>query len=321
MTSGGDIWDILGIAPTDDRRAIRSAYAVRLKAIDPEADPKAFIVLREALERAVAGAAAPDLPTIMADQSGEIEPDPTLSVVDLLDPASELERDTGTLFRMLNEHRNEGEDDAALVRCLDRILNSRAIVSGEAARQLEAWLASLVADRLPLSDPLIEPLIAHYRWDAYETEQRIDERLALILTRRRDLAFLSALTDPAHRFHHAFTMLEARPAEIDETERQRGFPALRKLLRIIHTEHPTLEWRYGDDHLKAWIDDIEAPRRPWYDPDREVVPAPVHAEPMVLPAVPSNAPRYTGSLALSGGAFAMMIAAFHLVRACSEMGS
>lgn len=45
-------WKVLGIAPTSDTRAIRSAYSALLKAIDPETDPRAFIALREAFEAA-----------------------------------------------------------------------------------------------------------------------------------------------------------------------------------------------------------------------------------------------------------------------------
>lgn len=45
-------WKLLDLEPTDDTRAIRRAYAGKLKAIDVDRDPQAFIALREAFEQA-----------------------------------------------------------------------------------------------------------------------------------------------------------------------------------------------------------------------------------------------------------------------------
>jgi hypothetical protein len=47
------MWDELGIAPCDDPRAIRRAYAARLKKLDPDRDPEAFARLRGAFEWAL----------------------------------------------------------------------------------------------------------------------------------------------------------------------------------------------------------------------------------------------------------------------------
>ncbi|WEK02011.1 MAG: hypothetical protein P0Y59_10135 [Candidatus Sphingomonas phytovorans] len=47
-------WRQLGIAPTKDSSAIRSAYAAALKSIDPDTDPTTFQALRQAREQALA---------------------------------------------------------------------------------------------------------------------------------------------------------------------------------------------------------------------------------------------------------------------------
>lgn len=53
-----DCWAELGIALTGDVAAIRRAYAVRLKSIDADRAPEAFMRLRQAYEEAVETAAA-----------------------------------------------------------------------------------------------------------------------------------------------------------------------------------------------------------------------------------------------------------------------
>jgi hypothetical protein len=49
-----DIWRTLGISRTADKTAIRRAYGARLRALDREGDPAAFIALRTAFEEALA---------------------------------------------------------------------------------------------------------------------------------------------------------------------------------------------------------------------------------------------------------------------------
>ena len=71
------MWDELGLAPTRDERAIRVAYAARLRAgCNPEQDPEGFQRLRAAYERALRWAAEPedDEPDDEPDWDG-VEPD------------------------------------------------------------------------------------------------------------------------------------------------------------------------------------------------------------------------------------------------------
>ena len=58
------MWDELGIAACDDPKAIRRAYAVRLKELDPDRDLEAFTRLREALEWALVEAGRGSPPSL-----------------------------------------------------------------------------------------------------------------------------------------------------------------------------------------------------------------------------------------------------------------
>lgn len=49
-----EIWEVLGIAPTGDRRAIRAAYSAMAKQCHPEEDPQGFKLLHEAYQEAMA---------------------------------------------------------------------------------------------------------------------------------------------------------------------------------------------------------------------------------------------------------------------------
>lgn len=64
-----DIWEELGIAPTSDARAVRRAYAVKLKTIDQATEPERFQQLRTAYTWALA--------RIEHEQSAESDPAPS----------------------------------------------------------------------------------------------------------------------------------------------------------------------------------------------------------------------------------------------------
>ena len=74
MTAGPEnIWERLGVEPTHDLRAIKRAYAQRLKEIRPDEDALAFQALREARDEALWAANFQFSYDDEADVSGEGE--------------------------------------------------------------------------------------------------------------------------------------------------------------------------------------------------------------------------------------------------------
>jgi hypothetical protein len=53
LIMSGDIWHILGIEPTEDLRAIKRAYALRVRENNPEDAPEQFQAIRSAYEIAL----------------------------------------------------------------------------------------------------------------------------------------------------------------------------------------------------------------------------------------------------------------------------
>lgn len=119
------IWNTLGIAPTNDTRAIKLAYAARHKQIDQVQDAAGFQALREAYEQALAAPPADALPALLpldalAQQPGMPEvprqraAQPARTPFSVLPPLPELPLDA-PLARPLRLDL-EPEDDAALAQ-------------------------------------------------------------------------------------------------------------------------------------------------------------------------------------------------------------
>lgn len=152
-------WQQLGIAPTTDREAIRRAYAVLVKAIDPARDPQMFRRLRSAYEAALHGETA--APTSQERPDLELQPDAA---------------------RPIWQNLRAG-DVAAAFRLLE-VADAAAELPLSAVRELEE---AMIAQSPSLPPATLSLLARHFGWDeAAHPLRRLRPALFRPLDRRLD---------------------------------------------------------------------------------------------------------------------------------------
>tara|TARA_R110002124_G_scaffold259694_1_gene425539 strand:+ start:2044 stop:3687 length:1644 start_codon:yes stop_codon:yes gene_type:complete len=284
----GNIWSILGIAATDDRKAIRKAYATRLKQIDVETEAQKFIDLREAMEGALhliqmaaweeqqeeweknqsAGNATPtsadgdeaQLPD--TDAPDQIAEDDAFAIT-----ASEQSGADDDLWVEGNRLYNEiieiissdkevpdfltTEEEDKLVPRAQAFFDwlDRSPIS--AAQAYEHELAYALAFTVPRSDPLLQSAVDHFGWDRTGQDWDRDPTIMEILSRLEGNRALSALMEPDHKWHQAYLELTGQGPKRPFWQ-SAPKKQIRELLGTVKAKYPSVEAALDPEALGKW---------------------------------------------------------------------
>jgi len=274
-----DHWALLGIEPTDDKRAVKFAYTQRLKETDVDSDPSAFIRLREALEEALYwGTARPE----WEEEDWEVDPEEWHEDLDfqvqfpsgsfLLTPnISEwhppapiaiddaLGRACAELDSLL--YADEQPDPEQIAALGDEILSAPELVDVDRSAETEQWLAQLIPAAAPRSDPLLEPAIARFGWGRSTRDWRRDDEIEQALARREAIHFL-ARARGIHVQRVALSELRGPPRTRLEWFNLSLSKEVRDFLKLVDTQHPLALRDLNAESVDWWRNYLAGPHLP-----------------------------------------------------------
>ena len=310
-------WRTLGIAPTGDRKEIRSAYARKLKSGNYDA-ADAFAKLRGARDAALrlaegAVAAAPvedhsdggnpgarDVslsPPVLAHDGVGISAG-VVSVGDeampLLSEGLAADRGAGVVIategatfaaplitghatvapvgrdallsayqeacrRVYQALHDEPSDmllsaaEAADVRRdLDVAIGLAREESVEQQADFETWLAEVIVQTLPRSEPALDIAARVFGWA--ERGKMVDAPLVIagLGERMAAMAFVGQVESAKHRWHRAYRELRKPAGERSRRGRFVGSRKIRDLLTHVRTHHPIVERNFDSWRVELW---------------------------------------------------------------------
>lgn len=269
------IWATLGIGPTQDARAIRTAYSRQLKAIDADADPQAFIALREARDIALhlaavevpaKGEAEPASPTQERAKPNADALPPTTPQWAPEDLAEARGRELSALLHSERDPENPWPTEAERRQLLDlwaAITRDPRLEEVGFFGAFEGWAINQIAYTTPVSDPLIIPATEMFGWTASDGTVHQSREVGHITYRYGLLKFLEDVRKPGHSHHGAWVELNT-PAPPGSRRNRVGPRPLRELIEVIRFIRPDIERDLDPRRVALWdaMEEFEAPTGP-----------------------------------------------------------
>ena len=208
-------WTLLDLDRTEDVSEIRRAYARRLKSIDADADPQAFIELREALGQAMyhaqrqaqpMQALEPALEGAGSEEAGveNERPDSGLegpSTGRGADPRRSDDSDVAEAVPVEGPHArfqrlesllladtDAAPDPDGLVAAVLAILDHPDMIHLDHEASVQRWLADQLAKSIPRCDPVIPLVVDRFGWEKHAGQLAQPWAFDVLVDRRHELA-------------------------------------------------------------------------------------------------------------------------------------
>jgi hypothetical protein len=264
------VWDVLGIAPTNDRDLIRRAYTRRLKVTNPEDDAAGFQRLRQAYEVALsfvaqgvafgkAQASDDDLDVSAQVPVPELPSQPIASTqADAPRAIPQMHED----YRKLSAMIERGDFGAAL-QLLEQVCADPALEDVFLRIEMERSIANLLTRHMPAAGELMLRAAHAFGWSIQRVRIGTAPEIVAAAQCAESLRYVDQLRRGRHELSAAFQALMQPPVgwQLRTKVVFTGLDAkVRTVLQVLRGERAFAGTVFDPDALKWWDDYFAKPR-------------------------------------------------------------